>query len=126
MTILAPMRPDAFEQFLEKAVAEYADDNVASGRWHSAGSLERSRADFKRLLPSGLATPGHYLFEIKPAPDQPVIGYIWFAIEERHGVRSAFVYNVGIDSKWRRQGHATRAFRELEDVAVKLGASTIG
>ena len=125
MTVLAPMRPETFEAFLQAAIASYAEDNVAAGRWKSPGALERSRADFKRLLPAGLATPDHYLFEIK-LTDGTTIGSVWFAIEERQGARSAFVYNIEIEEKSRRQGHATRAFRELESVATKLGATSIG
>lgn len=126
MTVLAPMRPQAFEAFLEKAIADYADDNVESRRWQSTGALERWRADFKRLLPAGLATPHQYLFEIKAAAEGPCIGHVWFAIEERLGMRSAFVYDVEIGMNWRRQGHATRAFRELEIAAAKLGAASVG
>jgi RimJ/RimL family protein N-acetyltransferase len=126
MTILCPMRPEFYGPYLEASVAGYADDNVASGRWPREGALERSRADFEALLPQGLATPDNHLFEIKAAEDAATLGSIWFAVEQRHGIRGAFVYDVEIHPPWRRRGHAMRAFQALEPLVAALGLSSIG
>ena len=126
VTVLAPMRPEAYSAYLEAAIAAYADDNVASGRGPREGALERSRADFADSLPQGLATPDNYLFEIKTEDSGPTIGALWFAVEERHGMRGAFVYDLEIHAEWRRHGHATRAFEALESLVAELGLSSIG
>jgi len=44
MTILAPMKQAAFAAYLESAVAGYAEDNIASGRWPAEDAL-RAFAD---------------------------------------------------------------------------------
>ena len=126
MTVLVPMRPQAFSAYLEAAIAGYAEDNVASGRGPREGALERSRADFADSLPLGLATPDNFLFEIKAEDNGPTIGALWFAVEARHGMRGAFVYDLEIHAEWRRQGHAMRAFEALESLVAELGLSSIG
>jgi RimJ/RimL family protein N-acetyltransferase len=126
VTILAPMRPAVYDAYLQAAIADYAEDNVASGRWPREDALERSRSNFEDLLPQGLATPGNYLFEIKATENGPAVGFIWFAVQDRHGIRSAFVYDIEIKSEWRRQGHATRALEALEPRVTALGLSRIG
>ncbi len=120
------MRPEAFDAYLSEAIEGYAVDNVAAGRWPREGAIERSRADFESSLPRGLATPDHYLYEIKAAEDGPIVGAIWFAVIARNGIRSAFVYDLEIKTEWRRQGHATRAIQALEPIVSALGLSSIG
>jgi ribosomal protein S18 acetylase RimI-like enzyme len=124
------MRTAIFPDYMLSSVAAYAEENVASGRWPREGALERSRADFEVLLPQGLATPNHFVFEIMArnvgADSCTPVGVLWFAVEERHGVRSAFVYDVEIKTEFRRQGHARRAFQALELLVRELGLASIG
>jgi ribosomal protein S18 acetylase RimI-like enzyme len=129
-TTLVPMRAEVFAAYTQHSIASYAEENIASGRWPREGALERSRADFDALLPLGLATPNHYVFEIMDANADPQaatpVGVLWFAVEERHDVRSAFIYDVEIASAHRRHGHARRAFEALEPLVRELGLGSIG
>jgi ribosomal protein S18 acetylase RimI-like enzyme len=120
------MRQEVYPAYLQSSVAGYADDNVAAGRWPAQGCVERSLAEFESLLPQGLATPNHHLFEILAAEGGPTVGFVWLAVEERHGIRGAFVYDVEVKPAYRRQGHAQRAFEQLETLAMSLELSTIG
>ena len=120
------MRAEAYAAYLESSVAGYAEDNIAAGRWPRQGAVERSRASYLELLPHGLATPDNYLYEIMADEGGPVVGVIWFAVEMRHGVRTAFVYDLEIESAHRRQGHARRAFLALEALVAGLGLDSIG
>lgn len=126
MTLLIPMSATTFSEYLPLAIQGYASDNVNAGRWPSEGALARSRQDFADSLPQGLATPANYLFEIRVAEDGPTAGYIWFAIEEKLGLRSAFVYDIEIKPAWRRQGHARAALDAIEPLVRELGGSSIG
>ena len=119
------MRAEAYAAYLQTAGAGYAEDNVTSGRWPREGALERSLAEHEALLPLGVATPGHHLFEILNAEGGPAVGYLWFAVQEGHGVRSAFIYDVEIKPEFRRQGHARRAFQALEEFIAALNLSSI-
>ena len=125
-TTLRPLPPEAFAAYMQASIASYAQENVQASRWPAEGALERSHADFLALLPQGLATPDHHLFEVLAAPEGPVVGHLWLALECRHGDCGAFVYNVEIAPEHRRQGHARRAFQAMEAVAAELGATSIG
>ncbi len=126
MTTLAPMRAESFAPYVEAAILGYAQDNVSAGRWPAVGAVERSREDFESLLPQGLATPGNLLYEIFAAEGGPVVGYVWLAMESKHGGVSAFVYDIEIKPAYRRRGHAMRALQALEAIATTAGASGIG
>jgi ribosomal protein S18 acetylase RimI-like enzyme len=126
VTILVPMSSMIYEQYLDAAIRAYAAENVESGRWPEDGALERSRDDFNNSLPQGLNTPDNYLFEIKSAETGPTVGYIWFAVVEKYGLKSAFVYDVEVKPEFRRQGHARAAFEALEPMVTEFGLSSIG
>ena len=119
------MRAEVYPSYLQASAAGYAEDNITSGRWPKEGALERSLAEYAALLPQGVATPNQHLFEILSAEDGPTVGYLWFAVQERHEVRSAFIYDVEIKPEFRRQGHAKRAFRALEQFITTLNVTSI-
>jgi GNAT superfamily N-acetyltransferase len=125
MTVLAPMSETFFLQFFEEMAKHYADENVESGRWPPENALERSRSQISQLLPQGVGTSDNYLFEIKDDKGQTA-GYIWFAVSERQGDRSAFIYEVMVFPEFRRQGHARAAFLQLEEKVRELGLPSIG
>lgn len=113
--VLQPMGAAGFERFWRESIAAYADEKVTAGQWLAETAHAQSAAEFAGLLPQGLATPDHHLFEINdPVNSQPV-GHLWFAIETRHGVRMAYVYDLAVQPEHQRRGHATRAFRAMED-----------
>ena len=124
MISLIPMRSENYAPYIKAAIISYASDNVAAGRWLEAGALERSHADFEKLLPQGLSTPNHFLYEIVADGCGPV-GFAWLAIERKHGAVSAFIYDIEIVPGARRQGHASRALEALESKAAAAGASAI-
>lgn len=126
MTILIPMRAQAFVAFAEASIADFAHDNVQAGRWLASDALQRARAEFDRLLPQGLHTSGHHFHEIQDAADTETVGYLWFALQETDGVRSGYVYNIRIKPEFRGRGHAKAALELGERLAVAEGASGIG
>jgi ribosomal protein S18 acetylase RimI-like enzyme len=127
MVRLAPMPPAAFAAYRESSIADYAEENVASGRWTEATALVQSREEFDRLLPQGVATAGHHLFEIRQAaPEDTVLGVLWLAEMELGGQRQGYVYHVWVHPEHRRRGHAQSAFLALEGVARELGLPVIG
>lgn len=125
-TILEPMGHASFAGYRAAAAAAYATDNVASGRWPSEGALERALDDFDESLPRGLDTPDNHVFDVKDARSGAVVGVVWFAAVVKHGLRSAFVYDIEIKAEHRRRGHARAAFAALEDRVKAMGLSSIG
>jgi ribosomal protein S18 acetylase RimI-like enzyme len=120
------MHPEVFAEVVQESISEYADDNVAAGRWLRASALERSRNEFGSLLPQGLATPENHWFEIRAGTDGPRVGHLWFALPAQPEPRTAFVYDIAIQPAHRRQGHARRALEALESLAAAMGAVRVG
>lgn len=126
MSILSPMRAEAFAPYFDAAIVGYAEDNVLSGRWPADGAIERSRVNFQSSLPQGLQTPDNHLFEIKVGDAGTIVGIIWIAVQGRDGLRSAHVCDLEVKAEFRRRGHAIRALQVLEPIVASLGLSTIG
>jgi len=121
MTTLIPMRPETFPSFVEEAVASYAADNVTAGRWPAAGAEARARTDFDRLLPQGLATPGHHLCEIEDEDMRQSVGFVWFAEVGDEGTRSGFLYSIRVKPEFRGRGYAKAALGQVERLAEGMG-----
>ena len=126
MTILRPMQSDTYPVYVEAAIKGYAEENVAAGRWPEVGAIERSREDFESLLPRGLETPENFLFEILEDENGPITGYVWYALERKHGSCGAYIYDLEVKPEHRRKGHAYRALKALELLAVTSGATSVG
>lgn len=120
------MTQDVFASYAEQSIKGYAHENIVAGRWPEQGALERARQEFGARVPQGLATADHHFFEVRADEPGATVGYLWLAIEERRGVRGAYIYDVVIHAPFRRQGHAKRAFQLLEPLVRSLGASSIG
>jgi ribosomal protein S18 acetylase RimI-like enzyme len=120
------MQPATYPAYLDAAILAYAQENIESGRWPEAGAIERSTDDFNALLPAGIATPDHYLFEVLEHAAGSIAGFVWYALEHRHGSCQAFIYDLVIHERYRRQGHARRALQALEQHARSRGATAMG
>lgn len=125
MTILAPLRPEKFLSFAEAANAGYAHDNVAAGRWTSNEAAARAQAEFLQLLPQGLDTPGHHVYEIREESSADAAGFLWFAVMGTGDARFAYVYNIGVAPPFRRRGHARAALAWLEQFARAEGLTGV-
>lgn len=123
---LISMSEAQFQHFLQGAIRDYADQNIASGRWAEDQAMALSVAEHQRLLPDGVTSKDQHLFVIQDPESELVVGHLWLAVQENLGLRQGYVYAVEIDHAFRRQGHARRAFLALESVGKALGLSSIG
>ena len=125
MTTLVPMRAEAFDAFAATCIADYAHDNVQAGRWPDDGAHARGRAGFAQLLPQGLQTPDHFVLEIFDAALPEPLGFVWFALLDEGGERSAYVYNVRVEPAFRGRGHAKEALDRVAAIAAEQGAHAL-
>jgi ribosomal protein S18 acetylase RimI-like enzyme len=119
------MRAEAFDAFAATCVADYAHDNVQAGRWPAHGALDRARAGFAQLLPRGLQTPGHRVLEIFDATQPEPLGFVWFALLDEGGERSAYIYNIRVEPAFRGRGHAKEALDRVAAIAAEEGAHAL-
>jgi RimJ/RimL family protein N-acetyltransferase len=120
---LEPMTQPAYEAWRGRSVAEYAAENVRSGRWTEDEAKAKSEEEFRSLLPNGLATPGHFLWTVR-ADDDSAVGILWVATDRRPG--QAFIYDIKMDAHRRGEGFGTATLLALDDWSRANGISTIG
>jgi ribosomal protein S18 acetylase RimI-like enzyme len=117
------MRAEAYPAFFEEAVAFYAAENIAVGRWRAVEALDLSRGETEGMFSQGLETPDQYIFEIFAAVEQEPVGYVWVAAVPNGTAKAAFVVQLKIHPKSQRQGHARAALGFVEQLARQLGLS---
>ena len=122
MITLQAISPAEYKTWLNLAIRAYADDKVNSGNWEVSEALDRSAAEFHRLLPDGPATPANFIYslaapgnivrDLRPADDakpgldtEPVsVGVLWFALPPWKPP-IAFIYDFVIYQPYRRHGY---------------------
>jgi GNAT superfamily N-acetyltransferase len=124
MVELVPMTEEEFQRYLETAVASYAEAHLKSGDCDADEALTLAQADYASLLPLGLATPDHHLFSIH-AEGRGRIGLVWFAMRERRGRKSAFIYDLLVDDAHRGKGYGAQTLQAVERAAAAMGAARI-
>lgn len=125
-TALKSMTAEEYAEYRGHSVPNYARNKVESGEWSEETSLEQAAEVFDELLPQGVDTPGHYLFQIIDEWDEVPVGVIWIAARERAGQPGAYIYDVFIKEEYQSKGHASRAIKAVEEKALDLGLPGIG
>lgn len=123
---LVPLPGAQLDEYLEPEIRGYADDHVRDGQWSPAEALERSRAEFRELLPQGVDTPDHHLRVVVAGPDNPPVGWLWYALRKDGPAPYLFIYNLTIFEAYRGRGYGEAALRALEPIARALGVARIG
>ena len=122
---LVPLAPSLYDAFMENLLREYAQDHVRSGQWNAADADRQAREETTRIVPQGLATPGHFFFAIRLRPAGEDAGRVWFALRTEGGPLNAFVYDLLVFDQFRGQGIGEAAMRLLEPIARSHGAVRI-
>ena len=123
--MLVPMSEEAFRRFAAEEIEEYAQSNVKSGLWGAEVALDSAKKEFDRVLPQGQITPEHYFLQILAPSSAEVVGWLWWAVIERSGIREAFIFDIQIFEQFRRRGYARLALQEMERLARQAGLSRI-
>ena len=104
---------------------EYADEQVAAGRWSADEAPRLAREGNDTLFPQGLATPG-MLFLTATLPDGIPIGSMWIGLDHPRGNPGcAFLYDIHIDEAHRSAGHGRTLLTAGEQAAHNHGATAI-
>ncbi len=126
MVELAPMTQDKFQNYLDRAVPEYAQEKVRSGNWDASIALPRARAEYEKLLPDGLSSPDHYLFTVQNPETGEQVGMVWFSVMDWGQQQIAFIFDLYINPVHRRQGYGFQTMLALEEKVKALGIHRIG
>ncbi|CZF86143.1 GNAT family N-acetyltransferase [Grimontia marina] len=122
---LKAMSEGSFTEYLSSAISDYALANIKSGRWSESEAMEKSKEAHSLLLPDGLETENHHLFDIFENENGECVGHLWIELKGENHSKSAFVYSIGINERFRRKGYAKSALYCLEETALELGAKCV-
>ena len=125
MVRLEKMAAEDFDAYIEKLTANYAKDNVRSGRWTREEALEKSVSQINSLLPEGIETQNHVFFSIVDEGTGDAVGYIWLHVAPGEGHKKAFIYDLIIFEKFRKRGYGRAALVALEEYAKEKGIASI-
>ncbi len=122
--LLALMTPAEFDRYMETAVVDYAEVHRKVGVLTAEQALAHAKSEYAQLLPDGLATPNQNFFSIRTGAGETV-GLIWFEAREKHGQKSAYIYDFAVDPAQRGKGYGTAALAALEELVAPMGISRI-
>ena len=125
MVRLEKMAAEDFDTYIEKLTANYAKDNVRSGRWTREEALEKSVSQINSLLPEGIETQNHVFFSIVDEGTGDVVGYIWLHVVPGEGPKKAFIYDLIIFEEFRKMGYGRAALAALEEYAKEKRIASI-
>ena len=123
--MLTLLPPSSFPAVRSEIIERYAHDQVRSGRWQVEGSIAMAETELDRLLPQGVSTPFHDIYEIRCTTTGQVVGTLWTHISESGGCKSAFICDLHVAAAFRRRGYARQALIELETVLAGTAVSAM-
>lgn len=124
MSTLIPMTQPEYEAFVERAIPEYAPDNVRTGYWSESEALEKSREGYEKLLPKGLQTENHFLYTLYDANE--AVGMIWIRADLQSPTKNGFIFELYVDEKFRGKGYGKQAILLIEEKARELDLKSLG
>ncbi len=123
LVTLQPMSQTDYDVLMEKAIQPYAEEKVRAGTWEEEESLAKAEEQFDRLLPEGLQTEHHELWNLLNGEE--AIGWVWLCYDPNHPQKEGFIYNFFLFETYRGKGFAKQAIAALEEEAKSLGVQKL-
>jgi ribosomal protein S18 acetylase RimI-like enzyme len=121
---LEPMTEEQYRAYREFAEEDYAGNIAKSGAMSLADAVEKSAADFGRLLPKGLATPDHFLWTGYDGDVE--VGVLWLRIEPKPDGLHAFGFDFWVQPDLRRRGYGRAMMAAAERICRERGVVSVG
>lgn len=121
---LEPMTEDQYGRYRDGAEADYARSIAASGSMPLPEAEAKSRADYQRLLPAGLGTPGHRLWTVYDGDVE--VGLLWLHTEQKSDGLHAFIYDVEVREELRRRGYGRGIMQAVDRWCREAGVVAVG
>ncbi|BBP93480.1 putative N-acetyltransferase YycN [Bacillus safensis] len=102
MVTLQRMSQTDYDVLMEKAIQRYAEEKVLAGTWEKEESLANAEEQFDRLLPEGLQTEHHELWNFLNGDE--AIGWVWLCYDPNHPQHEGFIYNFILFEAYRGKG----------------------
>lgn len=113
-----------YPAYRQLAEARYAQDIAASGTLPEREAREKAAEDFDRLLPDGIATPGHHLWLAYDGDNE--VGMLWLRLEEKSDGLHAFGFDFNVREELRRNGYGRAIMLAAEQECRDRGVVSVG
>ena len=125
MLELKSMNQDIYNNYIKKAIQQYAEEVAKSRGIDLDKALQLTNEEFNTLLPNGLKSENQYLNTIINDENEH-IGIMWFSTESNHGENEAFLYDIEINKEYRGKGYGHESMKLLESKVKELNLDSIG
>lgn len=122
MISLKKMHYSDYNNYIEIAIPDYANDKIESGAWKEEEAFNLSEQTFFTSLPNKQDTINEYLYCI--CLEKQVIGYTWFHFNSKDN-STAFIYDFLILEDYQNKGYGSKAMFLIQNNAKKVGAKKI-
>lgn len=122
---LQVMTATEYELWFPRSQRNYIEDKRRANGLTQVEAEKVMDADFRRFLPKGLASPDNFLFTAKNELNE-IVGFLWLILRGAEGNRAAFVCDIIVEERFRRQGMGRRIMQLAEVEAKVRGANRIG
>lgn len=126
MVKLTPMDQSDFERYSEHSIREYAAEHVKTGNWKESESLEKARAEFKKLLPDGLQSKDEFIYSIVDESTGQKLGILWVEVKMDETPRRAFGYDFMVYEEFRGKGFGKQALMALDEILKSMDVESMG
>ena len=121
---LRKMTEEDFAQCLGPMVESYAQDITRNIRRPIDEVRKEAQEQVNRILPNGLSTDGHLIFNVVESTTGERIGHIWVSLEKEEN--RAFLYDILIEAPFRGRGFGRRSLQLIETKLRELGIKQLG
>ncbi|MET8832845.1 GNAT family N-acetyltransferase [Micromonospora sp. NPDC004540] len=123
--IVRDMTRNEFEEWRDRTIRSFADEQVAAGNWPTDEALALATKANDVLLPDGFATAG-MLFLKAVLPDGTYVGVLWLGLTHPRGAPDcAFIYDIEIDETYRGVGYGRALLAAAEDAVRSRGVGRL-
>ncbi len=125
MITLVPMTEEDFADYTSSSIKNYAVEKKKAGTWTSEEAMEKSAAEFEKLLPEGLDTKHQYLLAVCNGKTSQRMGYFWYKFDDANSQKEAFIYDFVIFEDSRGKGIGQKVLKIMDEIAAKRGIKKI-
>jgi GNAT superfamily N-acetyltransferase len=117
---ISPMPATHVTRFRERHLAAQVPDFSRSFGLSESDARTIAEKELARMLPDGVATPGHSLFDVNGDD-----GHLWLTERELMGKRSLFIADVFVSEECRGQGIGKQVLSWVEEEARRRGLTEV-
>jgi len=117
------MTQEEFAKFHEDNLEGYAQDIARAFKRPIEGERVRAKEQVTGLLPKGVDTEGHYLFNAIDTKSGNKVGNVWINVDEAKS--RAFLYDIVVYEPFRGKGYGRKIMSLMEKMLKEMKISSV-